>query len=220
MDNLSTYGNTFVNKKGSTDNSTLKTAKLIGVYFSAHWCPPCRNFTPVLAKFYDDVNKNGHVFEVIFSSSDQDEKSFKEYLNTMPWIALPLGDPKCDTLSGQFKVSGIPRLVILDQTGKVVVDNARNDVMRGVVAWDKWTGNEVPKPQIDSSVWDDIKSGKPVRHKDHPHDLKYVNYEGKSEVYASGPWGCDICGVTGDPSTKNLHCSLCSFDCCDSCLEL
>ena len=97
MDNLSTYGNTFVNKKGSTDNSTLKTAKLIGVYFSAHWCPPCRNFTPVLAKFYDDVNKNGHVFEVIFSSSDQDEKSFKEYLNTMPWIALPLGDPKCGT---------------------------------------------------------------------------------------------------------------------------
>jgi len=113
MDNLSSYGTSFCSKNGNVDGSSLKTAKLIGIYFSAHWCPPCRGFTPVLADFYNNVNKNGHVFEVIFSSCDQDDKSFQEYLGTMPWIALPLNDPKCNDLSVKYKVSGIPRLVIL-----------------------------------------------------------------------------------------------------------
>ena len=44
--------------------------KYVGIYFSAHWCPPCRNFTPVLAEFYNAVNQNGKIFEVIFVSSD------------------------------------------------------------------------------------------------------------------------------------------------------
>ena len=44
--------------------------KYVGIYFSAHWCPPCRNFTPVLAEFYNSVNQNGKILEIIFVSSD------------------------------------------------------------------------------------------------------------------------------------------------------
>ena len=65
--------------------------KIVGLYFSAHWCPPCRAFTPQLAKWYRDFKKgeNGSKFEIVFVSSDRDEKSFKEYYSEMPWLALP-----------------------------------------------------------------------------------------------------------------------------------
>ncbi|EYC15574.1 hypothetical protein Y032_0036g3220 [Ancylostoma ceylanicum] len=36
-------------KDGSTaDAEEVLKDKVVGLYFSAHWCPPCRQFTPVL----------------------------------------------------------------------------------------------------------------------------------------------------------------------------
>lgn len=65
--------------------------KVVGLYFSAHWCPPCRSFTPQLAKWYTKFKdgENGNKFEIVFVSSDRDEGSFKEYYEEMPWLALP-----------------------------------------------------------------------------------------------------------------------------------
>lgn len=37
------------------DTETALRGKVIAIYFSAHWCPPCRAFTPVLK-----VNENFH----------------------------------------------------------------------------------------------------------------------------------------------------------------
>merc|ERR1712232_1315373 len=44
--------------------------KPIGLYFSAHWCPPCRAFTPKLAQWYKEGRKDK--MEIIFVSSDKD----------------------------------------------------------------------------------------------------------------------------------------------------
>ncbi|GLV36728.1 hypothetical protein CBL_02437 [Carabus blaptoides fortunei] len=42
-----------------------------GFYFSAHWCPPCRAFTPQLVDTYKMLRKKDPGFEVIFVSSDR-----------------------------------------------------------------------------------------------------------------------------------------------------
>ena len=83
--------------KGSEEVSTSSLSaegKVVGLYFSAHWCPPCRGFTPKLAEWYKKFTQSevGKNFEVVFVSSDRDEDSFKEYYAEMPWLALPFAD--------------------------------------------------------------------------------------------------------------------------------
>lgn len=93
-------------------------------YASAHWCPPCRQFTPKLAQFY---KKFKNFVEVVFLSADHDEDGFASYFDSMPWKAVPFDDRGRDKLMGSFKVSGIPRLVVMDgATGRILVDNATN----------------------------------------------------------------------------------------------
>ena len=67
-----------------------KEGYVVGLYFSAHWCPPCSAFTPKLADWYNKLKEGdiGDKFEIVFLSSDRDEKSFKEYFGEMPWHAV------------------------------------------------------------------------------------------------------------------------------------
>ncbi|CAF1176527.1 unnamed protein product [Rotaria sordida] len=64
--------------------------KVVAICFSAHWCGPSQNFTPKLATCYAEVQSElQDRFEIVFVSSDEDEKSFNEYFQTMPWKAIP-----------------------------------------------------------------------------------------------------------------------------------
>ena len=47
------------------------------LYFGAHWCPPCRSFTPILAEVYSAINKDHKVVEVLFCSYDGSEEAFE-----------------------------------------------------------------------------------------------------------------------------------------------
>jgi len=103
--------------------------KAIGLYFSAHWCPPCRGFTPKLAEFYTkDLKEKG--LEIVFVSSDKDDKQFKDYFKDMPWLALPFSDrDKKAELSKKFKVQGIPSFVIVNPSGETITTDGRSAVM-------------------------------------------------------------------------------------------
>ncbi|KAK4263193.1 hypothetical protein QN277_028645 [Acacia crassicarpa] len=97
--------------------------KKVGLYFSASWCGPCRQFTPILVELYNEVSPKGD-FELIFVSVDEDEDAFKGYFSKIPWLAIPFSDSDSrNRLDGLFKARGIPHLVILDENGKVVTDD-------------------------------------------------------------------------------------------------
>jgi len=110
-----------------TPVSALAEKQVVGLYFSAHWCPPCRGFTPKLAATYNAMKAAGRDdFEFVFVSSDKDEDSFNEYAGTMPWLSLPFSRRKeKEALSSLFGVNGIPTLVTLDADLKAINKDAR-----------------------------------------------------------------------------------------------
>lgn len=103
--------------------------KKLGLYFSASWCGPCRRFTPTLVEVYNEVEPKGD-FEVVFITADEDDESFNSYFSKMPWLAIPFSDSDTrSSLDELFHVRGIPHLVLLDGTGKVVTEEGV-DVIR------------------------------------------------------------------------------------------
>ena len=94
------------NGKGiiATDTVCHDAVKSVGFYFSAHWCPPCRGFTPRLAELYDEAPGQPRSFEIVFVSCDHDQETFDEYRSEMPWPAVPLNAGAL--LKSYFQFSG------------------------------------------------------------------------------------------------------------------
>lgn len=90
-------GDTLIRSSGEKvqTKSLCGKEKIVGLYFAAEWCPPCKGFTPKLKEFYKNF-KNGTVrpanvgaFEIVYVSWDKDEAGFRDSLTSMPWTALP-----------------------------------------------------------------------------------------------------------------------------------
>ena len=80
------------------------------------------------------VPSNSHqgrhpAFELIFISSDRDQTSFDDYFAPMPWLAVPFGDERKNSLSRTFKIHGIPSLVAIGPNGRTVTKEARDLIM-------------------------------------------------------------------------------------------
>lgn len=133
------FGYSLITKSGPKPiGEVLSGKKLVCVYFSAHWCGPCRDFTPVLSEFYESLkNIDKNALEIIFVSSDGDQHSFSEYFDSMPWTAIPFDSPLRDHLGQRFGVRGIPTLVVLSASSGAIIDaDARSTVAsaRGDIA--------------------------------------------------------------------------------------
>mmetsp|Transcript_66814 Transcript_66814/g.193029 ORF Transcript_66814/g.193029 Transcript_66814/m.193029 type:complete len:479 (+) Transcript_66814:71-1507(+) len=98
---------------------------VVGLYFSAHWCPPCQALTPMLAEWYKkDLKQKG--LQIVFVSSDETEDKFAEYFQEMPWLALPYAAREArNEMTKKFRIKGLPTLVLLDEAGKIITKEGR-----------------------------------------------------------------------------------------------
>ncbi|KAM9749508.1 nucleoredoxin isoform 5-T5 [Dama dama] len=117
------------NNGQSLESSSLEGSH-VGVYFSAHWCPPCRSLTRVLVESYRKIKEAGQKFEIIFVSADRSEDSFKQYFSEMPWLAVPYTDEaRRSRLNRLYGIQGIPTLIVLDPQGEVITRQGRVEVL-------------------------------------------------------------------------------------------
>jgi len=115
---------------GSEVSPTVLAGKVVALYFSAHLCPDCRKFTPILSTFYEEVNEDSGQLEIIFVSSDRSAEEQREYMKAMHgnWLCIAydtdvrammkrrygcFAGPEQDFLRGAKRRAGVPSLVII-----------------------------------------------------------------------------------------------------------
>jgi len=177
------FGDKLQGKDGEVETEKALAGKgAIALYFSAHWCPPCRGFTPQLADWYKK-DLSGKGLEIVFVSSDKDEGAFGEYYGEQPWLALPFSNrEKKDELNKKYKVGGIPTIVIVGADGSLISKDGRAAISKDP------TGEEFPwKPKSFGEIFDDATLKGPNG------DVKGGSLKGKVfGLYFSAHW-CPPC---------------------------
>ena len=113
------------------DLGALNGVKYVAFYYSAKWCPPCRAFSPRLVDFYAYFKKSHPNFEIIFVDDDPDEDGMLEYMkmDQMAWVG---SEARRHRIAARLHAKqvlcgpGIPCLVLVDDTGKVLADSYVN----------------------------------------------------------------------------------------------
>jgi nucleoredoxin len=114
-----------VDANGKTVDLATLNNKTVAVYCSAHWCPPCRVFTPQLVKF---ANANKAKLAVVFVSSDKDADQMFAYMkgSRMPWPAVPFKSAGGVAIKNEQEVTGIPTLLVFGKNGELLTKNGRD----------------------------------------------------------------------------------------------
>lgn len=104
------------------DEDALGKKKLIAYYFSAHWCAPCRKFTPQLVEYYNQVAAQHPEFEIVFYSFDKSAGDMERYMREshMPWPAIDYDKRQEKEELSKAAGSGIPSLVLVESSGKLL----------------------------------------------------------------------------------------------------
>jgi nucleoredoxin len=119
--------------KSSDNTTTTPSNALTGkdyvlLYFSAHWCPPCRRFTPILIEFYNKMKEDKNI-ELVFCSLDHKEEEYKDYTSSMPWLSMPFNAKETKVMASKYDAKGIPHLVVVDgKTGELITKDGTEGV--------------------------------------------------------------------------------------------
>jgi peroxiredoxin len=104
---------------GSVTLSELR-GRVILMEFWATWCGPCRHSTPSLDVIYRRFHDRG--VEVLLVNAGEAPEAVRHWAERR-FTATILLDPD-HSVARLYGVSGIPRLVIIDQEGRILYDKS------------------------------------------------------------------------------------------------
>ena len=109
----------------AVSDGAFEKKKLIALYFAGQWCGQCRKFTPELVDYYNRIAAARPEFEIVFVSSDRSAAAMEKYMSegNMPWPAVKFEKVAEKTKLNRYAGSGIPCLVLVDASGRVISDS-------------------------------------------------------------------------------------------------
>lgn len=114
-----------VNKKTKTLYKNLGKYTIID--FWASWCGPCRQENPSTVALYNKYQKKG--LKIIGISLDTDEHKWIGAIqkDNLTWLQLSNLIGWKEPLLQNFKVTSIPKLIILDKKGTIIAKDLRDE---------------------------------------------------------------------------------------------
>ncbi len=105
-------------------NDLIAGKRYILLDFWASWCAPCKKEIPNLRKLYSEYGSKG--FEIVSISIDKDANAWKAAVkeNQLTWPNFLDED---GSIADIYKVKAIPSMFLIDNTGKIILDNKRGE---------------------------------------------------------------------------------------------
>lgn len=95
--------------------------------FWASWCAPCRQENPSTVELYNNYQKKG--LKIIGISLDTDEHKWITAIekDNLTWLQLSNLNGWKEPLLQNFKVTSIPKMIILDKNGTIIAKDLRGE---------------------------------------------------------------------------------------------
>lgn len=131
---LKLYGKTLDNKDFDWESYR---GKYVLVKFTASWCGPCKGEIPGMLSAYEKYREKG--FEIVsvgvWDTNDKLKHLMEE--EKLPWTMISEELTEAAGKPGQgdfYGVSGVPTMLLIDQTGKVIMPGARGEGLQNKLA--------------------------------------------------------------------------------------
>ena len=117
----------FTDANGKSHALSDFKGKIVYVDVWATWCAPCKKELPHLKKLETEYKNNKDiVFVGVSVDKEKDKQKWKEFLvrEELPGIQLFAGDEASEKLMKPYKITGIPRFILVDKNGNLLSANA------------------------------------------------------------------------------------------------
>ncbi|MEQ3501024.1 TlpA family protein disulfide reductase [Tenacibaculum mesophilum] len=111
------------NAGGTTSLDDLK-GKYVYIDLWATWCQPCKNEIPFLKKVEEKYHNKNIEFVSISVDRQKDYETWKKMIVDKELSGVQLYAKEDKAFMDAYRVSGIPRFILLDPEGKIIDSNA------------------------------------------------------------------------------------------------